>query len=63
MCDSVSKYFTSLHECYSLLWSDLSVGVLHAVVHQHHDEDSNGDPKVSNDPTELRHTEDQFTDW
>lgn len=35
--------------------SDLGVGVFHTVVHQHHDEDSNGDSKVSNDPTELKH--------
>ena len=37
-----------------MLWSDLGVGVLRTVVHQHHDEDSNGDPKVSDDPTELK---------
>lgn len=46
----------------SLLQSDLGVGVLHAVVHQHHDEDSNGDPKVSNDPTELKHMAHQLID-
>lgn len=37
------------------LWSDLGVGILHAVVHQHHDENRNGDPEVSNDPAELKH--------
>lgn len=33
--------------------ANLGVGVLHAVVHQHHDQDSDGDAKVSNAPTEL----------
>lgn len=32
----------------------LCVGVADAVVHQHHNEDSNGDAKVPNDPAELK---------
>lgn len=42
--------------------SDLSVGVLHAVVHQHHDEDRDGNPKVSDDPAQLKRTQHHFTD-
>lgn len=44
------------------MWSDLSVGILHAVVHQHHDEDRNGNPKVSDDPAELKWTQHHFAD-
>lgn len=34
--------------------SYLRVGVADAVVHQHHNENSNGDAKVPNDPAELK---------
>lgn len=34
--------------------SHLCVGVADAVVHQHHDEDRNGDAEVPDDPAELK---------
>lgn len=50
---------TDFHFCLQMCLGDetcpdLSVGVLHTVVHQHHDENSNGNPKVSYDPSELK---------
>lgn len=35
------------------LGADLHVGVLDAVVHQHHHQDGNGHPKVPNEPPDL----------